>query len=242
MAIISGVIFIYFFFLNKPMKKVCEEGYKLENDSCILPYSFKSIYETKLKNQGVNLFGDYFDFIIDEMIIDGKKVDFCRTYKFESIGLHTVLVSMNLSKKKKSLEYMFSESEMISIAFGEKFNTEEITDMSYMFEECEKLTSIEHSVFNTINVLNMGGMFSGCSSLKSLDLSNFITDNVEDMNNMFSECSSLTSIDLSNFNTEEVTDMNGMFNECRSLTSINLSNFNTKHVTDMFNFFMDANH
>ena len=251
MAIISGIVIIYFFFIYKPRKSTCElgvdekcktcdqynycdscnPGYKLENGACIINYSFKTLYQTQKENQRVNLLGE-FKFIIEEMIIDGKKVDPCRKYIFESIGLHSVYVLVDLSQTS-SLESMFYESDMISISFSEKFNTEKIVDMNYMFDTCQNLTSIDLSVFNTRNVLDMGGMFSECTSLISVDLSNFNTEHVEDMNSFFYKCNSLTSIDLSNFNTENVKDMAEFFNECNSLTSINLSNFNTKNVKDM---------
>ena len=174
MAIISGIVFIYFFFIYKPRKSTCElgvdekcktcdqynycdscnPGYKLENGACIINYSFKTLYQTQKENQRVNLLGE-FKFIIEEMIIDGKKVDPCRKYTFESIGLHSVYVLVDLSQTS-SLESMFYESDMISISFSEKFNTEKIVDMNYMFDTCENLTSIDLSVFNTRNVLDMG--------------------------------------------------------------------------------------
>ena len=172
-AIISGTVFLVFFFSNR--KSVCESGenekcktcnifnkcnscnpgYKLKEEACIINYSFEALYYTKTPNEEVNLLGE-FNFRIEEMFIDGKKVDPCRKYKFESIGSHSVLVLIDLSKKT-SLESMFLESEMISIYFTEKFNTEKIEGMNYMFDTCKKLTSIDLSVFNTRNVLDMQG-------------------------------------------------------------------------------------
>ena len=173
MVIISGTIFLIFFFLNR--ESVCESGenekcktcdifnkcnscnpgYKLKEGACIINYSFEALYYTKTPNETVNLLGD-FNFIIEEMFIDGKKVYPWKKYKFESIGSHSVLVLIDLSKKN-SLESMFFESEMVSIYFTEKFNTEKIEGMNYMFDTCTKLTSIDLSVFNTRNVLDMQG-------------------------------------------------------------------------------------
>ena len=133
MTIFSGIVIIYFFFIYKPRKSTCElgvdekcktcdqynycdscnPGYKLENRACIINYSFKTLYQTQKENQRVNLLGE-FKFIIEEMIIDGKKVDPCRKYTFESIGLHSVYVLVDLSQTS-SLESMFYESDMISI-------------------------------------------------------------------------------------------------------------------------------
>jgi len=94
MTIISVPIIIYFFFFYKSKKSFCESGenekcktcdeynycdscnpgYKLvkEKGECIVNYSFKAIYQTEKPNEKVNLLGD-FNFIIEEMIIDGKK-------------------------------------------------------------------------------------------------------------------------------------------------------------------------
>ena len=113
------------------------------------------------------------------------------------------------------------------------FNTEYVTDMFQMFCYCGSLTSLDLSNFNTENVTIMGSMFLGCSNLTSLDLSNFNTENVTNMFQMFCDCGSLTSLDLSNFNTENVTSMHSMFRNCYSLTSLDLSNFNTENVIDM---------
>jgi surface protein len=129
---------------------------------------------------------------------------------------------------------MFSvKNNIISINFGEGFNTSNVTDMSVAFNCCSSLTSLDLSNFNTENVTDMNNLFAGCSGLISLDLSNFNTENVTDMSQMFQSCSSLISLDLSNFNTENVTSMGYMFLDCSGLTSLDLSNFNTENVTDM---------
>ena len=124
---------------------------------------------------------------------------------------------------------------LMSIDFGEGFNTSNVTDMSSMFRWCNSLTRLDVSNFNTENVTDMGGMFGACESIVSLDLSNFNTENVTNMGYMFGAegRNSLTSLDLSSFNTENVTTMREMFSNCGNLTRLNLSNFNTENVTDM---------
>ena len=126
-----------------------------------------------------------------------------------------------------------NSSALETIAFGEGFNTSNVTNMSNMFGSCFRLTNLDLSSFNTSNVTNMSNMFGSCSILTNLDLSGFNTGNVTDMNNMFFVCSNLTSLNLSNFNTENVTDMSGMFSACYSLTSLDISSFNTANVTNM---------
>ena len=124
------------------------------------------------------------------MTIDGEKVDFCTTYIFKSAGKHTGIVLVDLSLIF-TLNSIFNNSEMTSIIFSEKFNTENIKYMNNMFKGCSQLTSINLSYFNTKNDENMEFMFLECRSLKSLDLSNFNTQNVEYMNSMFKNYTSL---------------------------------------------------
>ena len=132
---------------------------------------------------------------------------------------------------------MFEGLTVISIDFGENFNTENVTDMDSMFYNCYLMTSLNLSSFNTENVTNMAWMFSDCQALTSLDVSNFNTENVTDMNCMFLQCYALKPLDVSNFNTQKVTNMNSMFYGCEALTSLDVSNFNTEKVTDMYAMF-----
>ena len=145
-----------------------------------------------------------------------------------------VSTSASIMNANVDCHYMFySQTNLITIDFGEGFNTSNVRDMGTMFIRCSNLTSLDLSNFNTENVTNMSGMFAKCPSLISLDLSSLNTENVTYMSYTFSDCSSLTSLDLSNFNTEKVTVMAIMFNGCSSLTSLDLSNFNTRQVTRM---------
>ncbi len=132
-------------------------------------------------------------------------------------------------------------NQVVSIDFGDNFNTSKVTNMSSMFSDCSSLASLDVSNFNTGNVTNMSSMFSGCSSLASLDVSNFNTGNVTDMSYMFYRCNSLASLDVNNFNTGNVTDMSYMFYRCYSLASLDVSNFNTGNVTNMGQMFAYCN-
>ena len=135
---------------------------------------------------------------------------------------------------------MFSFCESLTSLDVSNFNTSHVTNMNSMFNYCRSITSLDVSNFNTSLVTNMGGMFSDCSSITSLDVSNFNTLHVTNMNGMFYNCSSITSLDVSNFNTSHVTNMNGMFYNCSSITSLDVSNFNTSHVTDMNGMFYNC--
>ena len=139
-----------------------------------------------------------------------------------------------INANPNSSEMFHDANNLVTIDFGNSFNTSNVTDMRWMFHTCSSLTSLDLSNFSTANVTDMGVMFGYCSSLTSLDLSNFNTANVTNMWYMFINCSNLTSLDVSSFNTENVTYMAGMFRECSNLSNLNLSTFNTGNVTDMY--------
>ena len=116
---------------------------------------------------------------------------------------------------------------IVSIDFGDGFNTSQVTNMSNMFCECTELKVLDVSSFNTENVTNMDAMFSVCKSLRTLDLSNFNTSQVINMSHMFSHDENLRYIDLSSFNTARVWSMVSMFYGCKSMTKLDLSSFST---------------
>ena len=128
--------------------------------------------------------------------------------------------------------FFYGCKNLVSINFGDNFDTSNATDMSRMFYNCYELTELDLSSFNTSNVKNMNYMFYYCSSLTELDLSSFDTSKVTDMRDMFAFCSSLTSLDVSSFNTSNVTNMSEMFAFCSKLTELDVSNFNVSNVTN----------
>lgn len=130
--------------------------------------------------------------------------------------------------------------EIVSVDFGDSFNTSQVVDMSSMFESCLNLASLDLSSFNTRNVVDIDSMFIGCSNLTSLDLSGFNTGNVVYMNSMFQSCKSLTSLDLSSFNTGNVVDMTSMFEFCSSLQELDVTSFNTEEVICMRDMFRNC--
>ena len=128
-----------------------------------------------------------------EIKIEGKKIDFSYSYKFEDEGEYKI-------------EYLIKKN---------------LTKTNNMFSDCKYLTSLNLSNFNTQNVTNMSYMFYNCEHLINLDLSNFDTHNVNNMNHMFFNCNSLKKLDLSFFNIKKVSDMKNILSSCDSLVDLN---------------------
>ena len=148
-----------------------------------------------------------------------------------------------------SCDHVYSHNNpmtLISITFGENFDTSKVTDMSYMFYGCQSLQTLDLTSFNTVNVVSMREMFSAYNydgmSLENIIFGeNFDTSKVTDMYGMFRLCYNLTSLDLSSFNTSAVTNMADMFYNCTELRSITFGeNFNTSNVTDMSSMFSEC--
>ena len=174
-----------------------------------------------------------------EIKINGKKIKFSYTHKFEKEGKCKIefLFKKNLTK----INHMFYGcSSLININFS-NFNTQNVTDMSCMFTGCSSLSNLNLSNFKTQNTIDMNHMFSFCYLLTDLNVSNFNTEKVTDTSYMFSGCNSLINLNVSNFNTENVTNMSFMFFGCNSLANLNLSNFNTQNVKNMSNMFDGCN-
>ena len=130
-----------------------------------------------------------------------------------------------------------SFKKVVSIDFGNKFNTSNVYSTCFMFNECTNLSKLNVSNFDTSNFIDVSAMFQNCNSLTSLDLSNFNTSKIKDMSCMFYRCVNLTSLDVSNFDTSNVTDMYQLFCGCEKLSSLDVSNFNTSNVTNMYGMF-----
>ena len=130
----------------------------------------------------------------------------------------------------------YEDLKLKNIIYGDRFRTDNVTDMSCMFEGSGELTTIRLSNFNTSNVTDMSWMFAGCTGLQIINVSNFNTEKVKDMSGMFHDCISLKNLNLSNFNTSNVTNMHGMFTFYQHST-LDLSSFDTRKVTNMESMF-----
>ena len=151
-----------------------------------------------------------------------------------------IRIKIILDNKFNNFKGLFKDCKCIKKINFNKFNRNDVIDMSYMFYGCPFLEEINFNNFNTQYVTDMRFMFSECSSLKELNLNNFNTINVTTMRGMFSGCISLNKLNISNFNTEKVTDMNCMFSRCLSLEKLNLLNFNVDKITNMSGIFSNC--
>ena len=164
----------------------------------------------------------------------GVSMDFHgRYYYYESLKLVEIDYGNRfITDNVTNMRCMFCLSgELTSIDLS-NFNTEKVTDMFFMFADCHSLTNLDLSNFNTENVTNMSSIFGGCEKLTRLDISNFNTETVTNMSSMFEGCEKLTRLDVSNFNTENVTDMSYMFHWCTNMTNLNLSHFDMSGVSN----------
>jgi surface protein len=112
--------------------------------------------------------------------------------------------------------YYYEHLKLVEIDFGNRFITDNVTDMSYMFILSGELTSIDLSNFNTEKVTDMSGMFWCCWKLTRLDVSSFNTVNVTDMSEMFWGCESMTNLNLSHFDMSGVSNKQDM---CSALST-----------------------
>nr|MCR5787788.1 DUF285 domain-containing protein [Bacilli bacterium] len=155
------------------------------------------------------------------------------------------LIDLDLSKfnsqNVKNLDnFIYYNSSLKNITFGDYFDTSNVTSMVGTFAYNLALESLDIRCFNTSNVTNMDSLFSADYNLTDLKY-NLDTKNVTNMAAMFYNARSLESIDLSNFNTSKVTNMDSMFYGMKALKSIDVSTFDTKNVTNMGSMFTNLN-
>ena len=127
-----------------------------------------------------------------EIKINGNKIEFSYTYKFESEGTYTIeyFVKKNLTRTN----HMFSDCEYLTKLNLSNLNTQDVENMSYMFYNCKSLTDLDLSNFDTQNVSNISYMFYNCNSLKNLNLSDFKINKGTEVKNIFAYCDSLMDL------------------------------------------------
>ena len=131
------------------------------------------------------------------------------------------LLAFNGTKITNLANCFLYQKNMISIDFGDDFDTSRVNDMVGMFAGCDALISVDLSGLDTRNVMYMKGVFSGCDALTSVNLSGLDTSNVIQMNDMFHGCVALTSVNLCEIRIS--IDTEDMFYNCSKLTTIYLS-------------------
>ena len=78
-----------------------------------------------------------------------------------------------------NMKGMFQECNELEYLDLTNFDTSKASDMGFIFNKCHKLKEIKGiDKFNTNQVTNVSTMFKGCNELEYLDLSNFDTSNV----------------------------------------------------------------
>ncbi len=159
---------------------------------------------------------------------------------FAGSPLEVIDLSNFDTSKVTRMAAMFKDAKAKGIIFGDKFVTDNVTDMTQMFADCADLTDIDLSGFNTSKVgtttesgyygdeVGMYRMFGGCSSIKKIDCSSFDTTQVTSMKNMFEGCSSVKEIILGEkFHILNISysGLDHMFAGCTSLETLDLSSF-----------------
>ncbi len=128
--------------------------------------------------------------------------------------------------------------------FGDSFSTAKLRDVEYLFDGMAALKEVRFGAkFTCDKASSMAYMFRGCKALTTLDISSLDTRGVTDMTSMFENCSALETLIVGeNFSTGAVTSTASMFNYCKAIKSIDpvLRKFDTSNVTDMQKMFSDC--
>ena len=215
----------------------CNLGYKLDKGKCVIDHTMRLTYETKNRNEFIDIINEDYVQFISTLIIDKQKINPTYKYIFQDMGEHVVTILLNKSALNSTRMMFHKIKNLISVSFTPMFSEYDIVNMKGMFSECINLKSIEFGSPIPKNIKDFSFMFDNCKSLASINLNNFNTSNALDISYMFSKCSSLTSIELKSFNTNNVVDMGGLFYECSSLSSIDFGQFSTKKTQNMIYMF-----
>ena len=98
--------------------------------------------------------------------------------------------------------------------------------MSYMFDGCKSLKEIKGlEKWDTNNVTDMSHMFASCQLIKKINLEKFDFFNVRDMSYMFYGCENLKEIQWPLIEAYNVIDIGSMFCGCRNLKKEIIKNF-----------------
>lgn len=178
---------------------------------------------------------DHFNEKNCDIFVDGKKVGFCKSYKFDRIGYHSVL--LKLREKIKIIRDLFFHCKNIVFVDMSRFDCENLTSMAYSFSRCTNLRHINFNNFNTSKVTTMCSMFYGCNNLQEIDLSSFNTKNVIDMSQIFYGCEKIKHINLGNLIMNNVLNISFLFRECSSLCAVDFKNLNFKNVKTLYGLF-----
>lgn len=182
---------------------------------------------------------DLFDVTqVTTMVVDGKREDVAKTFRFQTTGKHTVIFILDMSK---------------------------FYSMYCMFRGCKRMTNIDLSHFDLTNNISFNCTFHSCINLESVDISNQNTTKCTTLAYMFwndddTIIHKLHTINFQNCDFSNVTSMYGtfrglhslyilnfidlktstklttcfaLFNCCYKLPSLGLGSINTTNVTNM---------
>lgn len=149
---------------------------------------------------------DLFDLTqVSQIYVNEEEIPVSRTYKFPTVGNHTVYIIMNM----------------------EKFYS-----MYCMFRGCKRLVGIDLSHFDLTNNISFNCTFHSCINLKEVDISGQNTSKCTSLNYMFwndddTIIHKLETVNFKNCDFSNVTGMYGLFRGCHSLYTINFIDIKT---------------
>ena len=197
-----------------------------------------------------------------DIYINGKKILYSKTYKFENVGYYKIEIKIydNLN-----MDYMFTNiSDLNKIEMSSNKSCK-ILSMISTFENCISLdefkisgfdmsylksmkklfykTNINQNIsflsFNSINLEDISYMFS-YTPIKEFKLEGINTEKVIDMSHLFEGCSFLINVNLKGFTTKNVKDISYMFNSCIKISQIDLNILDTSEIINMSNLFQNC--
>ena len=151
--------------------------------------------------------GEPADIVIPSSItLDGVTYNNVVLGRFEGSNVKTVTIGdkNGYVKSMSGLGDMFYGCKNLTSVDATYFDTSNTTLFAGTFSGCPKLTEIKFGdKFTTENATNLYAMFENSPELKKLDLSKFNTSKVTDMTMMFAGCN-LTELDISGFTFENI--------------------------------------
>ncbi len=134
------------------------------------------------------------------------------------------------------MSYVFNRCEALKeIHLGKDISTNNVKSLCGLFNGCTNLEKIPSTVekWNIQNVEDISIMFQGCNKIKKISIGNYNVSNVKDMSGLFSRCSNLNTINsFKNWSPNKVKEMIGMFNECKKLNTIEVGKWNLTKVSN----------
>lgn len=138
---------------------------------------------------------------------------------------------------------LFEDSGINSINPISNWDVSNVENMQLMFRNTKNLHTVHglDEKWNTNNVTDMTSMFEG-SAIESADgIRNFKTRNVHHMNNMFYQAHNLSNVKGITWDNTYCDEATGMFEESGLTTTEGLEVFTNNNLSSMGRMFMNAN-